>query len=244
MKKLCRNLFCFEKDSKITEYIINIRIVFSIGVITLCLAAMSFTAYAYYAYSIASSNNMIRSGSFDVVASAWVGDPSGEAVAVVANGERTYQATLLGNNTYYLTIQVTPESTATGFVIVEIGNGYATYHTQPLRNAENEISNTISFCITTSETVDVIFRANWGTSSMYGYHNENNPLYIVQDTTVTLSNPSNNNEMEQNTVTETSAASEATEPIQTTAPQETTMPEVPTAVTEQSSTEETSQPEI
>ena len=189
-----------DKQGKVTEKMLNARIFVSALVIALCLAAMAFTAYAYYASSVVSSNNVIHSGKFDVIPSVRVGAVDGETVELTSNASEKYQAMLTSGATYYVTLQVTEETTATGFVIVELGDSGAAYHTQPLGNGGEGITGTLTFKIVPDETGLVTIRTSWGTSSMFGYQNENNPLYITTDKEIILAAQSSDSEMPQSPV--------------------------------------------
>ena len=189
-----------DKQAKVTEKMLNTRIFVSALVIALCLAAMAFTAYAHYTYSIVSSNNVIHSGKFDVIPSVRVGTVDGEAVEVISNAPGSYQLMLTAGATYYVTLQVTEETTAKGFVIVKLGDSSAAYHTQPLGNGGEGITGTLTFKIVPEETGLVTIRTSWGTSSMFGYQNENNPLYITTDKEIILAAQSSDSEIPQSPV--------------------------------------------
>lgn len=210
MKKLYQEFFYIPKHGKIREKVILARATLTVAVILLCLGAMSISAYACFSYNIASVAGTIRSAKFEAKVQVQISNANGEVLPVsTAGGKHT--ARLQGGKTYAVTLEHTEKSTAkTGFVILTAENCTGRYHTQQLGKDGNGSTHTLSFQITPSLDTTVTFLSHWGTSSYYGYSQEDNELYICSGETVALL---------------IEGVMEALLPEQTTAPTEQTLPE-------------------
>lgn len=66
MKKIYKELFFVPQEGKISEKAFLVRISMSVAVILLSLAAMSFTAYAYFSHTATAQIAMIQSASWNI----------------------------------------------------------------------------------------------------------------------------------------------------------------------------------
>lgn len=178
MKDLYNEYFYIPKEGKIREKVMIVRVAVTVIIMIACLAAMSFTAYAYFSHDVTSASNIIRSADFDVLVTV---DPESQT----ENG--SYKLT--GGSSY--TVNLEKDGTAsTGFCIVEVTVGTETFkfHTQQIGTGgvEQSLSFTLDLTkLTQDDTVKVKFIAHWGTSRFYGYENEND-FYITQNENVVL----------------------------------------------------------
>ena len=187
MRKLYREFFYVPKHGKVGEKVMATRIFTTAAVIVLCLIAMGTTAYAYFSYNLASANNKIQSANFGVDVDIQVTDGEGASVEVTPGLGNAHIADLKAGTEYLVTL--TPAQTGratTGFVIVTAEGFSARYHTQQLGKNGEENTESLSFNLIVGADAQVTFQAHWGTSSYYGYENDNAEKYITQGETVRI----------------------------------------------------------
>ena len=189
----------FESEEPISDSRMLRRGLVTVVTILLCLAAISFSAYAYFSSTVASSSNVIRSATFGLSLS--VTDTStSEPVSLMGSGNKSFRANLTAG-TYQVTVRASNDSTASGFCKVRVDGSEEVYHTKQLD------SGSFSFNVTLTGNAAVLFDANWGTSS---FAETNQGHWIeVNGETITLSGSAG--------TTSTSSDSQAvnTTPIQT-----------------------------
>ena len=189
MRKLYNEFFYIPKHGRVREKVMLTRIAITVTIVIMCLAAMSFTAYAYFSYNITSGSNIIKAAHFETKVSIQITDENEEAVDInpITSNYQTYKVGLDAGKIYTVTITPTANSTAkTGFVVITANGCEKTYHTQQLgidTNIGESETKTISFKLIVTDKTDVHFLAHWGTSSYYdAYKNKGDQeeLYITQ----------------------------------------------------------------
>ena len=230
-----RGLFYVPKYGKVKEKTVTAHLITAVATVVLCLAAMGITAYAYFACTVTSSSNTIKTANFATNVSVQITDKDGKPVKVITSDYKSHWAQLEGNKTYFVTIFPAKTSTAkTGFVILTADNCSEKYHTQQLGKDGSKENGAITFSIEPSAETKVKFFAHWGTSSYYGYENENNPLYIKQGETVEMRIEGVEDIKKEESTEPTGETTEpAVEETETTEPEETT-----------EATEETTEPTV
>lgn len=253
MRKLYNEFFYIPKHGKVREKVMLTRIAMTVTIVIMCLAAMSFTAYAYFSYNISSGFNIIKAAHFETKVSIQITDENEEVVDInpITSNYQTYKVGLDAGKIYTVTITPTENSTAkTGFVVITANGCEKTYHTQQLgidTNIGEGETKTISFKLIVTDKTDVHFLAHWGTSSYYdAYKNKGDQeeLYITQGEEIMMivngyaepnvSNNTNEGSNDENEGTEgttpstnttTSTESTTTPSTETSTPIETTPPE-------------------
>ena len=173
MRKLYNEFFCIPKHGKVREKVMLARIAMTVTIVIMCLAAMSFTAYAYFSYNITSGSNIIKSASFYTDVTVQITAEDGTAVDTITTNtsdHKSHSAELSADQTYTITVKHNDRSTAqTGFVIVTAEGCETKYHTQQLGRDGDGNTYTITFKLTPGANTVVTFRSHWGTSTYYGY---------------------------------------------------------------------------
>ena len=250
MRELYNEFFYIPKHGKIREKVMLTRIVSTIAIVIMCLAAMSITAYAYFSYNITSGSNTIKAASFYTDVTVQITDANGNEVEVITSDYVSHLAKgLEANKTYFVTLKHTERSTSqTGFVIVTATGCDAKYHTQQLGRDGDGKTLTITFTITPGATTDVTFYSHWGTSSYYGYAGDpdnNIEEYIFDGEAVELviggAKPSKVSGQSEN-ATGQSGETTTTPTTDTTTPTTGTESSTPTTDTTTSETTGTSEP--
>ena len=232
MTELYKEYFYIPEDGKIRDKVIVVRMIITVTVMLACLAAMTYSAYAYFSHSITSGSNIIKSADYSLT----VTMPDG----ILPEAGGYYH---LSNGVTY-TVKLEKQGTAkTGFCVIEVTAGARTtrYHTQQIGLANGAETLTLSFTIDTTaiptgEKVKVKFIPHWGTSSHYNdenYKGTNGELYIEAGETVKITLPAPSLKVPMHTSPETLFVPETTsEPTETTTePTETTSPVETDAVT-------------
>ena len=171
MRKFFNEFFYPPKHEKISEKVMLTRMVSTVVVVLICLAAMSVSAYAYFSANIVSSSNVIKTANLEVNVSIVNADKNNEPIEINQVDRVTQTATLYKGNTYSVTIEKSGTA-RTGFcVITPSGCEIENYHTQQIGDdVKSQTSkNSITFTITVTDTTVVEFYAHLGTSSYYGY---------------------------------------------------------------------------
>lgn len=167
---------------KIGEKVMLTSIYSTIGIIVICLVAMSITTYAYFSDNITSAPNMMKVAMFETKIAIQSVDKDNEVVntePITGDSTLFKSGELEPGKSYTITIVPTERSTATtGFVIVSAAGCDKIYHTQQIG------ADAITFKLKVTDTTDVIFLAHWGVSSYYDDYREkgdNEELYITHD---------------------------------------------------------------
>ena len=171
MRKLYREYFYIPRHEKICDKVMVTRVATAVGIVVMCLMAMSFTAYAYFSHPITSSSNIIKAANFDADVFINITTETGEPIPVSEESNHAKTAQLKAGNIYHIVLDESTSNTAgTGFVIVSSLACKEVYHTQQLGNDESvEGGRTEKIIFDLSVTVDttVCFVSHWGTSSHY-----------------------------------------------------------------------------
>lgn len=220
MRELYNEFFRISKHGKIREKVMLTRFSMTIITIIICLAAISFSAYAYFSHNITSSSNIIKSAKFETNVSIQIESSSKEAVEVRTSNNIFHVATLTGNKTYYITLKHTDRSTAqTGFIIITAKDCDDVYHTRQINRNEDGTTKTITFSLKPTADTEVTFDSRWGTSSYYSVFKDvidNSDLYIQDGETIEMivneTNSNSEEKSEDSDNTETAPPSQETPP--------------------------------
>lgn len=174
--------FYVPKYGKIREKVMLTRAVSTVAVIAICLAAMGFSAYAYFTCNVTSNVGVLQAASF--TAQVAVSDGSGQPVTPEATDGRTQTFRLLPG-LYTVQLDKGSGDSSTGFCVVNVG-GMA-YHTQQLGAdiaAENGVRNQVVFQLNVLQETVVTIESSWGTSASYATANtqyiiSSQPLQVI-----------------------------------------------------------------
>lgn len=179
MRRVYDEFFCVPKHGKIREKVMLARAAVTVFIMIVCLVAMSVTAYAYFSSDASLNVDTVKAADFDL--NITVTDVStGQIVTAGADGVYS-----LSGGSY--TVVLKKEGTAeTGFCIMKAGSPESVYHTAQIGvSGESEIQE-ISFTLTVTSEVSVSFTPHWGTSHYYGYSDNGDGRYILNNATVIL----------------------------------------------------------
>ncbi len=181
MKNIYEDFFYVPKHGygKVKEKVLYSRIAVMIGTIIICLAAMSFVAFAFFTHDIASQTNTIKTAIFDAKIS--ILDNEKKPVNVIQSGKFEKTANLKKDIVYTVTLEKDGNA-KTGFCVLSGEDFSDIYHTQQLGediNADGGKRNELKFTIKATEDVSIVFFSHWGTSSKYAdYENADDKNYI------------------------------------------------------------------
>lgn len=212
MRKLYNEFFYIPKHGKIREKVMYTRVVMTVVIMVMCLAAISFTAYAYFSCNITSGSNIIKAATYDLdwkitVKASDEGEQDQISVfteqdTVVIKPEKLPQ-------NYVVTITLGENCTATtGFCVMQVDyEDEATkdvrYHTVQIGEDVNVGENgrqEYTLYIQLNQAASITFSRHWGTSSCYpefqetadgafyladGETSETNPLVLGSPESVT-----------------------------------------------------------
>lgn len=210
MKRLYEKFFYIPKHGKIRESVMLARVTTTVIISLMCLAAMGFTAYAYFSYNVISPSNVIQSAKFETALAVEVmpnsGARSGE-VPTVNTSEGKHTVSLSPDALYKITLSRSKDCTAeTGYLIITANGCDGRYHTQQLGADGDKTTQEISFFISVDNATTVVFEERWGTSSYYYDYKENgdtNTLYVSEGETVAIAvPPSGENPLSEKTQTD------------------------------------------
>lgn len=219
MIKLCKNIFYKPKYGSDADSMMLKKLFSTVTVVLVCLAAISFSAYAFFSYSVTSGANTIKSSSFSASVSIQKGDD-----LITQGNIHSFFFDLPGQ--YTVTIAANDETTGTGYCVVTV-NGVQ-YYTQQLGkdlNAPGGQRAEISFGLDVQAATTVSFDTRWGTTSYYAsaaetelYIKNTDPLTVITVTgTQNVSDTPEETKPQESNPEETTAP---TEPDETTAPTE------------------------
>ena len=176
MRKLYDEFFYIPKHGKVREKVMFTRMVSMIAIVIMCLAAISFSAYAYFSYNITSGSNIIKAANFEASVSV-IANSSSDPIMVTKDGK--IQTVTLSAGTYTVKLTAGDSTADTGFCIVTIGKD--TFFTAQIGKdvAKNLTDASVTFTLKVPVETKITFLSHWGTSSFYGYEkHDSNPLYI------------------------------------------------------------------
>lgn len=225
MIKLCRNLFYKPKYGNDADSIMLRHLFSTVVSILVCLAAISFSAYAFFSSTVTSGSNTIQTSNFS--SSVVIKNENDETITEGKPKSHRFDTP----GVYTVTITADDGVTGTGYCVVNV-NG-TNYYTQQLGrdvNAPNQERKQISFQLDVKGTAIVTFEAHWGTNSHYNAVAESE-IYIKNDPPKTI------------VVDATQGAADSTEDTkpEETKPEE-TEPDSTTETTVESTTVETTTP--
>lgn len=175
MRELYDEYFYVPDDGKIRDKVMLARTALTVLIMLLCLFAMSITAYAYFSNDSTTHVSTIKTADFTL------------GIVVAKTQTQEVQTSISETEFMYnldpgeYTVILNKHGTAsTGFCIIN-----DTYHTQQLGVSGSENIEKITFTLEISEQTTVTLTPHWGTSSYYGYQNDdNNPKYIKEHLTL------------------------------------------------------------
>lgn len=184
MRNFYRKYFYIPKHGKIKDNVMLIRTVATAVTMILCLAVMSFTAYAYFSCNVTSGYNRIQAANFDADVSINIIEKATQNPVDVKKVKSTCTAELEAGTTYSVTLSYGKSTSTTGFCVITAKNCLYTYHTQQLWKTPGEGKmDSITFSLTVSKTTTVEIGSHWGTSSRNGTNDE---WYICHGETVNI----------------------------------------------------------
>lgn len=190
MRKWIHEFFHVSKDGKVREKALLGRATLTIITVLLCLAALTFTAYAYFSCNVTSGPLAVRAASFEMEITVQSADGS---VSTTTVDNKLHTVTLDAGKEYTVTISPATSSTAkTGYIVITANGCNETYHTQQLgldASVTGGETRSITFRLQISAPTQVQLQANWGTSSYYDDYVENGDqeaLYITQNEQLTM----------------------------------------------------------
>lgn len=229
MIKLCKKLGYKPKYSSNTDSMILKHLASTVTIVLVCLAAISFSAYAFFSYSVTSASNTIKASNFSSTVA--IKKDSGDLIT-----EAKLQSYHFEPGKYIVTFNTDSDTTGTGYYIVKV-NG-TKFYTQQLAkdmNAPGQKRTQISFELDVKAAATIQFESRWGTSSFYSTTPADSEFYIkdTEPMKVIVVEATQGVGEENNETTPNESKPEETTPAETTpavtvpeatAPQETTSP--------------------
>ena len=241
MRKLYNEFFYIPKHGKIREKVMLTRLISTITIVIVCLAAMSITAYAYFSYNITSSFNTIKAAHFEANVVITITDSNNVPVTVTKSGKA--KTANLEAGKYTIELSKGDCTAQTGFCILTIDD--KSYFTDQIGvDTDKALTDAnVKFELRLSSPTKIEVLSHWGTSVNYGYKDAGRTeIFIVSDATVDLTTTTTSGEGQSDTGTDQSeetvtAAETQNDPSST----ETNTPSNPetTITTELESTETT-----
>ena len=153
--------FLIPEKGKIPERVMLNRIAVSIATIVLCMAAMSFSAYAFFTSTVTSKAGVLQSAKYEL-------DVRFEEAVTEENG-----VYLLNNDTdsakrFSFSIFAQPENTATVGYAMITADQVTDFYTQPIwsvEETEKTAERSYSIDVAPNSTVRLIVAARWGSYS-------------------------------------------------------------------------------
>ncbi len=196
MRKLFNEFFYIPKHGKIREKVMIARLAMTVVIMVACLAAISFSAYAYFSYSVTSGSNTIKAASFKTEVQVRITDKEGNVVETISPETSDYRSFMIKGlkvgEVYTVTIEQIKDETAakTGFVVVTADGCLDTYHTQQLgidEKADGGKTEQISFELMITDSTTVYLEAHWGTSSSYhDFRDRGDDFYVIHKEKITM----------------------------------------------------------
>lgn len=234
MRKLYNEFFYIPKHGKIREKVMLTHVATTVTIVMICLAAMSITAYAYFSQSIASASNTIEFGNFKADVSITIKDSNNDTVTVT--NERNIQSTTLDAGEYTVLLSKGASTANTGFCIITIND--TEYYTQQIgvdvKKNQTDENAKVKFTLKVSSATPIEVLSHWGTSSCYGYEEENKNLIYIESgdeidlTTSTVGSDESSSAEEQDKSNGTASNESSATPTTETTPSDTTETSEPT----------------
>lgn len=234
MRKLYNEFFYIPKHGKIREKVMLTRLISTITIVIVCLAAMSITAYAYFSYNITSSFNTIKAAHFETDVLITITDSNNEPVTVTKSGKA--KTANLEAGKYTIELSKGDCTAQTGFCILTIDD--KSYFTDQIGvDTDKALTDAnVKFELWLSSPTKIEVLSHWGTSVYYGYKDAGRTeIFIVNGDTLDLTAGTTNGDTDeyeetvtppetQNdpSTTETTTPADQSEPVNTTEPQATT----------------------
>lgn len=234
MKKLFREFFYVPKhgNGKVREKVVLARIAVYITIILVCMAAMSFTAYAYFSASVSSGVNNIQAASYDLDIVSLDGLVGENNFYTLDNSD--------GSNSkeYKFTLTKSAASTASvGYGKIEIKTDINTdqtsqlFYTEPIGkfqvNGEPVTDNdrTVTITVPAGKSARVWFISEWGTCAKEPIIEESNGILPQYDGYTENVVSEDNTEDDENTVSdENNTVSQEEQPPSDNTPENTDTP--------------------
>lgn len=218
MIKLCGNLFYKPKYGSDADSMMLKRLFRTVTTVLMCLAAISFSAYAFFSSSVTSGNNIIQASNFSTTIVIKGSDDS------LTQGK--IQSHTFSPGLYTVTITADDDTTGTGFGVITV-NG-TTYYTQQLGrdvNAPGGERREISFVLDVKGASTIAFESCWGTNSHYDsvaeseFYIKNAPQkIIVVNATQGVAGNTEENETQQTEPDSTTESTVESATVETTVP--------------------------
>ena len=186
METLYKEFFYIPKQGKIREKVMLSRLVMTIGIVVVCLFAMSITAYGYFSAPPVATpgSNFIGSARYELNIQVMDGS------APVTLTENKFMAE--AGKVYTVSLEYVEGSAKTGFCGVKLGP--MVYHTEQLGidvDAENERRFNTSFSIALEGSGEILVELipHWGTSSHYDEYaeeEEKQEFYLTKNDEIKL----------------------------------------------------------
>ena len=229
MIKLCKSFgykpkYTSDADSKILKHLAS-----TVTIVLVCLAAISFSAYAFFSHTVTSGTNTIKASTFST--SVAIKKSNGDIIT-----EGKLQSYTFDPGSYIVTISADDSTTGTGYCVIKVAN--AKYYTQQLgkdMNAPGQERTQISFELDVKAATTIEIESRWGTSSFYSTEGANSAFYIkdsepMQVITVAATESIADEESQEEESKPEESTPEESVPEQT-PPEESTAPAEPEGIT-------------
>ena len=204
MRKLYNEFFYIPKHGKIREKVMLTRLISTITIVIVCLAAMSITAYAYFSYNITSSFNTIKAAHFEADVVITITDSNNEPVTVTKSGKA--KTANLEAGKYTIELSKGDCTAQTGFCILTIDD--KSYFTDQIGvDTDKALTDAnVKFELWLSSPTKIEVLSHWGTSVYYGYKDAGRTeIFIVNGDTLDLTAGTTNGDTDESEETVTPA---------------------------------------
>lgn len=170
---------------KVREKVMLTRIGISIALIIVCMAAMSFTAYAYFSADITSSNNVIKTANWEVDVEAESDVTFNEGYYLLDNSANSNE------RIYVFTVKKGQNANATlGYSRIDVKNdtdnylSVQTFYTEPIGqflvdgNIVTDIDRVIKIAVPAGRIFKAQFIAEWGSCAKQPIIEEGNGISL------------------------------------------------------------------
>ena len=112
MRELYEEYFSIPKEGKIREKVMLVRAAVTMAVILFCLAAMSFSAFAYFSHGVVSGISVIKAARFEADVSVQAAAENAEQPTVTVVDSKTVTVCLKAGVKYMFSLTADKSSTA------------------------------------------------------------------------------------------------------------------------------------